>query len=62
VLREEGALTERALRRWVARRVSPYKVPRRIWIVEALPRTGSGKVQRGALSRKFSPARCEPVS
>jgi acyl-CoA synthetase (AMP-forming)/AMP-acid ligase II len=54
VLRETGALSERELRRWVARRVSPHKIPRHIWVVEALPRTGSGKVQRGELSRRFS--------
>jgi acyl-CoA synthetase (AMP-forming)/AMP-acid ligase II len=54
VLHEKGALSERELRRWVARRVSPHKIPRHIWVVEALPRTGSGKVQRGELSRRFS--------
>jgi acyl-CoA synthetase (AMP-forming)/AMP-acid ligase II len=53
VLREEGALDERALRRWVARHVSPHKIPRRVWVVDELPRTGSGKVQRGDLSRRF---------
>ena len=54
VLREEGALDERALRRWVAERLSPHKIPRSIWFADELPRTGSGKVQRGELSRRFS--------
>jgi oxalate---CoA ligase len=61
VLREEGPVKERTLRRWVAGRVSPHKIPRRIWVIDALPRTGSGKVQRGELSRRFSPPGDEPV-
>jgi acyl-coenzyme A synthetase/AMP-(fatty) acid ligase len=34
-------------------RLSLYKVPRRIWFVDALPRTRTGKVQRGALADRF---------
>ena len=59
VLREKGAVDARTLRRWVARRLSPHKIPRRIWVVDALPRTGSGKVQRGELSRAFSAVRSD---
>ena len=50
VLREDGALDKRAVRRWAAARVSPHKIPRRIWFVDEIPRTGSGKVQRGVLA------------
>jgi acyl-CoA synthetase (AMP-forming)/AMP-acid ligase II len=53
VLRPGATVTERALRRWVATRLSPHKVPRRIWFVDALPRTGSSKVQRGVLTDRF---------
>jgi acyl-CoA synthetase (AMP-forming)/AMP-acid ligase II len=53
VLREPGSLNERALRRWVAGRLSLHKVPRRIWFVPELPRTGSSKVQRGVLVERF---------
>ncbi len=53
VLREPGSLNERALRRWVAGRLSLHKVPRRIWFVSELPRTGSSKVQRGVLVERF---------
>jgi oxalate---CoA ligase len=52
VLREARTLDARALRRWAARRLSPHKIPRRIWFVDELPRTGSGKVQRGELACK----------
>jgi acyl-coenzyme A synthetase/AMP-(fatty) acid ligase len=34
-------------------RLSPYRVPRRIWFVDALPRTRTGKVQRGVLADRF---------
>jgi acyl-CoA synthetase (AMP-forming)/AMP-acid ligase II len=53
VLRRGGTMDERGLRRWAARRLSPHKIPRRIWFVDALPRTGSGKIQRGELTRRF---------
>ncbi|MEA2155139.1 MAG: long-chain acyl-CoA synthetase [Solirubrobacteraceae bacterium] len=32
------------LRRHVARRLAPYKCPRRLWFVDSLPRTATGKV------------------
>jgi acyl-CoA synthetase (AMP-forming)/AMP-acid ligase II len=41
------------LRWWMLDRLSPFKVPRRIWMVDALPRTRTGKVQRGALADRF---------
>jgi acyl-coenzyme A synthetase/AMP-(fatty) acid ligase len=41
------------LRDRVLDRLSPYKVPRRIWFVDALPRTRTGKVQRGTLANRF---------
>jgi acyl-CoA synthetase (AMP-forming)/AMP-acid ligase II len=53
VLRDGGAVTERSLRRWAAARLSPHKIPRRIWFIDALPRTGSSKVQRGVLTDRF---------
>ncbi len=53
VLREPGALSARAVRRWAASRLSLHKVPHRIWFVADLPRTGSGKVQRGVLAERF---------
>ena len=57
ILRESGSLNERALRRWAAGRLSPHKVPRRIWFVADLPRTGCGKVQRGDWSAESGTTR-----
>lgn len=43
----------RALRTWMLERLAPHKVPRRIWFVDELPRTATGKVQRTTLSERF---------
>jgi acyl-coenzyme A synthetase/AMP-(fatty) acid ligase len=53
VLKPGMTATQRELRSWLLDRLSSYKVPRRIWFVDALPRTRTGKVQRGALSDRF---------
>jgi acyl-coenzyme A synthetase/AMP-(fatty) acid ligase len=50
------------LRRSVASRLAPHKIPRRIWFVDELPRTGSGKVQRSELARTFRSARSVSLS
>jgi acyl-CoA synthetase (AMP-forming)/AMP-acid ligase II len=57
VLHRGATATERELRRFAARRLAPAKVPRRIWIVDALPRTGSGKVRRLELALRLREAR-----
>jgi acyl-CoA synthetase (AMP-forming)/AMP-acid ligase II len=53
VLRPDTTASQRELRRWMLDRLSSYKVPRRIWMVDTLPRTRTGKVQRGALADRF---------
>jgi acyl-coenzyme A synthetase/AMP-(fatty) acid ligase len=45
------------LRAWLLERLSPAKVPRRFWFVEGLPRTSTGKVQRGVLAERFTSQR-----
>jgi acyl-CoA synthetase (AMP-forming)/AMP-acid ligase II len=59
VLKPSATATARALRRWMLDRLTPYKVPRRIWFVSQLPRTPTGKVQRGVLARAWAEARDE---
>jgi acyl-CoA synthetase (AMP-forming)/AMP-acid ligase II len=44
----------RELRTWMLERLSPFKAPRQIWMIDALPRTPNGKVQRGELARRWS--------
>jgi acyl-CoA synthetase (AMP-forming)/AMP-acid ligase II len=53
VLNDGQTATPRELRRWLLNRLSPHKAPRRIWFVPELPRTATGKVQRGVLSERF---------
>ena len=44
-----GAPLETAIRRHCRERLAPYKVPRQVRFVQALPRTASGKLRRAAL-------------
>ncbi|KAL8687176.1 MAG: hypothetical protein Q9218_006576, partial [Villophora microphyllina] len=50
VLREDGGdtgkLRERDLQKWVRGKVAPLKVPKKIWFVETIAKTATGKVQR----------------
>jgi oxalate---CoA ligase len=51
VLESAATVTARELRAWLLDRLSAPKVPRRIWFVDELPRTATGKVERGTLAR-----------
>lgn len=53
VPREGVDLAPRDVRAWVRTRLARYKAPRRIWLVDELPRTPTGKVQRGELARRW---------
>ena len=57
VWRQGVTATSRELRSWLLDRLSPAKTPRRIWTLDALPRTATGKVQRGELTRLWLEAR-----
>ena len=41
---------------WAGQRLSDYKVPQQVRIVDELPRTGTEKVQKSELRRLFDPA------
>ncbi|MFQ5678060.1 MAG: benzoate-CoA ligase family protein [Gemmatimonadota bacterium] len=51
-----GAELEEELQAFVRERLAPYKYPRRVIFVEALPRTHLGKVDRGRIRRTGGPA------
>jgi fatty-acyl-CoA synthase len=59
VLRPEarGTLTEEALIAWCRDNMAAYKVPRSIVFVEALPKSGSGKIQWRELQEREQEAR-----
>ncbi len=44
VLRENAECSSEALMAHLVERLAPYKLPRRLWFVAALPRTATGKV------------------
>jgi len=44
VLRAGARVSSEELLRFAARRLAPYKLPRRLWFVDELPRTATGKV------------------
>ena len=44
---------EEDLLEWCRERLAPYKAPRRIWILEALPQNHTGKVMRRVLREQF---------
>jgi long-chain acyl-CoA synthetase len=54
VLREEVSTDE--LRSFLLERLADYKVPRRITVVDALPRNESGKVMKSRLESGADPA------
>jgi malonyl-CoA/methylmalonyl-CoA synthetase len=50
-----------ALRRRARASLAPYKVPKRIDVVKALPRNAMGKVRKAALRERWSRVRCRPA-
>ena len=53
VLRSDGDVDERALRRFAAERIADHKVPRRIVFLDELPKGPTGKLQRIGLAERL---------
>jgi fatty-acyl-CoA synthase len=53
-LRAGCAVTEAALRGHLDGRIARYKIPKRIFVVESLPRTASGKVLKSELRQRYA--------
>jgi acyl-CoA synthetase (AMP-forming)/AMP-acid ligase II len=54
VVRSSPQLTEQELRAYLLDRIAPFKVPRRIHFVDAVPRNPTGKPLRRAATEKYS--------
>jgi long-chain acyl-CoA synthetase len=54
-LSESMTATEDGLRAWCRERLAPFKTPRSVRIVEALPRTATGKILRRGLRAMLDP-------
>ena len=52
VSREGTELTRSELRKYCAEHLADYKMPRHIELIEAIPKTGSGKMDRRALKMR----------
>jgi malonyl-CoA/methylmalonyl-CoA synthetase len=55
------ALDESAIRAGLADRLARFKLPKRVFFVDALPRNAMGKVQKAALRERFGDAFARPV-
>jgi acyl-CoA synthetase (AMP-forming)/AMP-acid ligase II len=53
VLREGIAATEQAIREFAATRLADFKVPRRVLILDEIPKGATGKLQRIGLAKKL---------
>jgi acyl-CoA synthetase (AMP-forming)/AMP-acid ligase II len=53
VLREGQQVTERQLQDFVSTRAADFKVPKRILILEEIPKGATGKLQRIGLAQKL---------
>ena len=51
-LREDQQVEKAKLKRWIRDRVTAHKVPAKIYIVQELPKTATGKTQRNVLSQQ----------
>ena len=55
IAREPGRLSYEEVASWCRSRLAPHKVPKSIVLVDAIPRTARGKVDRAALSTPPTP-------
>ena len=55
--RPDADLTEDELIRWCRDRMTHFKCPSSVVFVDALPKGGTGKVQKGVLREKYGGAR-----
>ena len=53
VLREGASATEKELREFAATRLADFKVPRKILILDEIPKGATGKLQRIGLAQKL---------
>ncbi len=49
VLKSDGAATAEQIKTYVRERVAAYKYPRRVWLVESLPKGPTGKILKRAI-------------
>ncbi|KAF8458913.1 hypothetical protein BGX38DRAFT_1084773 [Terfezia claveryi] len=53
VLKEGKKVSEGELKGWLGERVAKFKVPKRVWFTELMPKTATGKVQRRMVAEEM---------
>jgi acyl-coenzyme A synthetase/AMP-(fatty) acid ligase len=53
ILRDGAALTENDLTAYCKKNLASFKVPKKIYITDSLPRTATGKIQRRIVAQHF---------
>jgi long-chain acyl-CoA synthetase len=53
VVKEGGMVTEKEIIDFVAQRIAPYKKPRIVQLVESLPKTENGEIDRAKVKEKY---------
>ena len=61
VLRPEAAATEAEIREFASSRLTAFKVPRRVLVMDDIPKGATGKIQRIGLAAKLGLAPREPA-
>ena len=61
VLRQEAALNERELLAWLDGKVSRYKLPKRVFFWDALPKSGYGKITKKDVREALAARGCLPL-
>jgi long-chain acyl-CoA synthetase len=52
-LMPDAQISEADIRAWLRERLSAYKIPKRIFFADSLPRTETGKISKAALRQRF---------
>jgi acyl-CoA synthetase (AMP-forming)/AMP-acid ligase II/acyl carrier protein len=59
---DKSQVTESSLREYLSSRLAEFKIPSRIWFVDQLPRTATGKIRRDQLAENFIQEQDAPAS
>jgi len=50
----DSQVTVKELRHFLLDRITPFKIPRKIWFVDEIPRTSSGKPMRNVGRERYN--------
>jgi acyl-CoA synthetase (AMP-forming)/AMP-acid ligase II len=62
VLRPDAALNERELLVWLDGRIARYKLPKRVFFWDSLPKSAYGKITKKTIREELEAKRCLPLN